>query len=81
MTRSATLAVVGGDIRQAHLADDGPVFVFHRRMQDALGMDQHLDLFQGNVKKPPGFHDLQAFIHHSRRIDGNLMPHAPVCMF
>ena len=33
-------------------------------MDDALGMDNHLDLLQRNVEKPFGFDNLQPFVHH-----------------
>ena len=54
--------------------------VLHHRVNDALRVDNDFYLFRRNVEKPSGFDDLQAFVHHSRGIDGNFISHLPVRM-
>ena len=64
----AALRIVEGILdRQAHvrdtqLGDDTAVLIFHRRVDDALGVDQDLDLRGIDVEQPAGFDDFQALI-------------------
>ena len=46
-------------------------------MDDALGVDQDLDLPGIHVKEPAGLDDLQALVDQGRGVDGDLGPHGP----
>ena len=41
-------------------------------------MDQYADAFQRQAVEVMGFDDLQPFVHHRRRVDGDFRAHAPV---
>ena len=43
-------------------------------------MNKHLYLLHGHAEEPFGFDDLKAFIHHRRRVNGDLSSHIPVGM-
>ena len=43
-------------------------------------MDDHLDLLARGTEKPMRFDDFETLVHHRRRIDRDLAPHAPAWM-
>src|SRR3990167_3570704 len=47
-------------------------------MDDALGVDEDLDVFDIDIKKPAGLDDLQAFVHQGGGVDGDIFAHVPV---
>ena len=49
-------------------------------MHDALRMYQHLNLLGIDTKEPLGLYDLETFVHHRSRVDGNLGSHVPCGM-
>ena len=64
-------------VRHAQLGQDGPVLKAHHGMDDALGMDDHLDLLRGHVKQPFRLDDFQGLVEHGRRVHGDLLAHVP----
>ena len=71
--------------RRAHvgiteLRQHGAVDVFDQRVDDALGVDDDLDLLALRAEKPMRFDDFEALVHHRRRIDRDLAAHAPARM-
>ena len=67
-------------VRHAELGNDCAVPEFNGRMNDGLGMHNHLDLFMRHIKQPVGFNDFKRFIEHAGRVNGDLGAHAPVGM-
>lgn len=60
---------------------DGPAAIhrcIHQGMDDGLRMHDHVDLVWGRSVQMHGLDDLQAFVHHGCRIDGNFLPHGPI---
>src|SRR5450830_2008717 len=47
-------------------------------MNHTLRVDYHLDLIRLRIEQPASLDQLQAFVHHARRIHGDLAPHGPV---
>ena len=47
-------------------------------MDYGLGMYDDVDVFGGDVKEPAGLYELEAFVHHGCRVDGDLGAHIPV---
>src|SRR5207249_11831891 len=69
-----------GHVGIAELRQYGAVDVFDQRMDNALGMDDHLDLLARGTEKPMRLDDFETLVHHRRRIDRDLAPHAPAWM-
>ena len=46
-------------------------------MDDALGMHNHLDPAQIDAEEPVCLDDLQPFVHHGGRVDGDPLAHGP----
>jgi len=65
-------------LRRGKLCEDGAVFEFHHGVDDALWMDDDLNLVRRHVEEPPGFNDFQAFVGHGGGVDGDLGSHVPV---
>ena len=72
--------VLNGDahIRHAKLRDDGMIGKLHRGMDDALPLDNDLDLILRQAEEPRGLDQLKALVHQGGRIDGNFCTHIPV---
>ncbi|MNR09332.1 hypothetical protein D3C85_1255280 [compost metagenome] len=49
-------------------------------MDNALRMEQHLNLFIRQTEQPVGFDDFQTFIDHGGRVNRDFGSHAPVGM-
>ena len=47
-------------------------------MNNALGVNQHVDRRFQNAEQPPGLDDFQPFVHHRRRVNGDFFPHRPI---
>ena len=54
---------------------------FHHGMDDALSMDDHIDLGPRDMKEPSGFDHFQALVKQGRGVDGDLGAHVPGGMF
>ena len=67
-------------IGRAQLRQHCAVTEFHHGMHNALGMDEHMDLFRVGVKEPFSLDHLQRFIEHRGRIHSDLRAHRPVGM-
>ena len=67
-------------IRIADLRYDGAILIFHHGMDQALRLHDHLNPVIGHAEQPVGFDDLQPFIKHGCRIDGDLPSHMPCGM-
>ena len=68
--------------RDVHVGD--PQLRFQRsvherdsRVDDALGMDQDVDVLVGSIVQPVRLDHLQALVGESRGVDGHLGAHAP----
>ena len=64
----------------AELREHRAVDVFDQRVDDALGMDDDLDLLPRRTEEPMRLDDFEALVHHRRRIDRDLAAHAPARM-
>ena len=60
------------------MGNDYAVGVLDHRVNDALGMNDNLNAFRFEIKKPAGLDNFQAFIHQRRRVNGNFLAHRPV---
>ncbi len=67
-------------VGQPQLGDHRTVPVFYQRMDDALPVNQHLDLRGRDIEQPPGFNHLEPFVHERGGIDRDLRAHLPVGM-
>ena len=47
------------------------------RVDQALGMDDDIDVLVGDIVEPVGLDDLQALVHERGRVDGDLGAHVP----
>ena len=65
-------------IRRSELCQNGAVYKFHHRMNNAFRLYDHFNLIQCHVEEPARLHDLESFIDQRRRIDRDLRPHTPV---
>ena len=72
--------VLDGDahIGHAQLRNDGVVAVLDGGVDDALALDDDLDLLRGQTEQPDGFDQFQTLIHQGGRVDGDLRTHVPV---
>src|ERR1051326_2216438 len=68
-------------IGNAELRDHRSVAVTDHRMDDALRMNNDVDPRRFEAEKPARLDDFEPFVHHGRRIDGDLRPHFPVRVF
>ena len=46
-------------------------------MDDALGVDDHVDLIEAHVEEPAALDDLEPLVHEGRGVDGDLAAHDP----
>src|SRR5690606_26581690 len=53
------------------------VLKLDHRVDDRLGMHDDLDLVVADAKEPVRLDNFESFVHHGRRIDGDLSPHRP----
>ena len=65
-------------IRHAELGQHGPVAELHKRMHDALPVDDDVDLRKRQAVQPHGLDDLKALVHKRRAVNGDLLAHFPV---
>ena len=74
--------ILDGDahIRHAQLGDDGVVAVLHRRVDDALALDNDLNFLRRQTEQPHSLNELEALVHQSGAVDGDLCTHVPVGM-
>ncbi|MNM84848.1 hypothetical protein D3C81_969500 [compost metagenome] len=61
----------------AKLGEHRAVGVRHHRMDDALRVDQHLDLLRRGAEQPMGLDHLEPLVHHRGRIHRDLAAHHP----
>ena len=59
------------------MGEDGAIGKLDEAVDDALRMDDHLDLIEGQVEKPHGLHHFETLVHERRRVDGDLAAHRP----
>ena len=62
------------------MRNDYSVGILNHRMDDALGMNDNLNAFRLEIKKPASLDNFQALIHQRRRVNGNFLAHRPVRM-
>ena len=67
-------------IRRAQLGDQRTVGELHPTVNDALGMNDHLNAVVLHAEKPLGFHDLQRLVEQGGAVDGDFLTHDPVGM-
>ena len=67
-------------VRGAHLRDDGMILILHHRMNDALPVDDHIDLLIRKIEEMMRLDDFKTFVHHGRAVDGDAPAHVPVRM-
>ncbi len=72
--------------RDAHvgcpqLRDHRTIGEFDHAVDDRLRVHQNVDLIRRQRKQIRGFNDFETLVHHRRRIDGDLLSHAPVRVF
>ena len=72
--------VLNGDahIRHAKLRDDGMIGKLHSGMDDALPLDNDLDLILRQTEEPRGLDQLKTLVHQGSRVDRDLGTHIPV---
>ena len=61
----------------AELGDDAVVSEFDHAVDDALRMDDDLDLVHGHVEEPFGLDHFEPFVEEGGAVDGDLSPHGP----
>ena len=64
--------------RWAELCENRAVDVLRKGMHDTLRMNDHFEAVRFQAEQPVGFDQLEAFVGHGRRIDGDLGAHRPV---
>src|SRR5215471_3858408 len=67
-------------VRNAELRQDRAIVKFDHRMDDTLWMHNDLHLLNRDVKQMMRLNNLEAFIHHGRRVNGNFTAHFPIRM-
>ena len=65
-------------IRSSKLRHNRTIFKLYHRMDNALWLDNNLNMIQIHIKQPSGFHNLQTFIDQGCRIYCDLLSHYPV---
>jgi hypothetical protein len=70
----------GAHVRVTELRQHRAVDVLDQGMDHALRMHDDLDLLRGRIEQPACLDDLQALVHHGRRVHRDLAAHVPVRM-
>ena len=65
-------------IRAAHLCDDRMILILDHRVNDALAVQNDIDLVIGQIEEVMRLDHLKAFIHHRRTVNRNAPAHVPV---
>ncbi len=68
----------GSHIGVSELGEHGSIGVLDHRVDHALRVHHHLDLVRRGVEEPAGLDDLEALVHHRRRVDRDLSAHLPI---
>ncbi len=64
-------------VGQGQLGHHGPVGELDHRVDDRLGMDDHVDGVVGDTEELVGLDDLEALVHQGRGVDRDLRSHRP----
>lgn len=64
-------------IGPAQLGKNACIFELNQTVDDALGVDNDIDLIDRDAEQPLGFDDFQPFVHEAGGIDGDFAAHPP----
>jgi hypothetical protein len=68
----------GAHVGTPEFGQQRAVGVLHHRVHGALWVDHHLDSLRRQTEQPARLDDLEALVHHRRRVDRDLSSHDPV---